>query len=346
MSLHDPTPARKSRRLGLYGPFLLLLAAFIAWSIFWFWARTQVQLRMDAEVAELGRAGYQIGWSHRGIGGYPFRMDVTLNDARVREPSGWGLETPRLEAEAYAYAPTHWIFATPQGLTFVRPQGGAVKVTGKGLRASLSGFDRRPPSFDFQGEGLAFQPAAGAEPFALTAAQLLEFHLCAGPDDEGGVFVQVTGGKARLSGLLGRIADDKPVSLTWNSTLSKMSAFGGSDWGDMVRRWSDAGGLMTVRDAQLTAGDVLAQTKAGTLGAGRDGRLRGSLPVTLRQAPKALGAMAATGDLPYNTADAASAVAQARQDGDLARATIFFEAGQTTLGPVALGPAPRVYTPR
>ena len=45
-------------------------------------------------------------------------------------------------------------------------------------------------------------------------------------------------------------------------------------------------------------------------------------------------------------AQAAAAVAQARQTGDLARATINFEAGQTTLGPVAIAPAPKVYEPR
>jgi hypothetical protein len=48
----------------------------------------------------------------------------------------------------------------------------------------------------------------------------------------------------------------------------------------------------------------------------------------------------------YDTANAASAVAQARQAGDVAHATLYFEAGQTTLGPVALGPAPKVYLPR
>jgi hypothetical protein len=37
-------------------------------------------------------------------------------------------------------------------------------------------------------------------------------------------------------------------------------------------------------------------------------------------------------------------VAAARQgSGDIAQANINFEAGQTTLGPVAIGPAPEVY---
>jgi hypothetical protein len=351
MSVHDPLAARKPshkpRRLGLYVPFLILLLVVLGWSAAWFWMRGQAEQRMDAAVADLGRAGYQISWDRRQIDGYPFRMDVTLTNARVRDPSGWGLETPRLEAESFAYALGHWMFAAPEGLTFVRPQAGPVRVTGRIIRASLTDFDRRPPSFDLQGEDLSFQPASGAEPFPLSAAQLVEFHLRAGPDDQGGVFVQVTKGKAQLGGLAGRIAGDKPVNLTWNSTLSKMSAFDGGDWGQAVRRWSDAGGLMDVRNtSQLVAGEALVQVRSGSLGVDHDGRLHGTLDVALRQAPQALGAMASAGMLPPTTASAASAVAAARQEGDTARASISFQAGQTTLGPVALGPAPRVYTPR
>jgi len=346
MSLPDPQAARKPRRLGLILPFVLLLLAAAAWSGFWLWARGQVQTRMDASIADLGRAGYQISWKQRSIGGYPFRLDVTLREASVREASGWGLNAPEIAGEAFLYAPKHWVIAAPQGLTFVRPKGGPVTVTGKLLRASLTNLEQQPPSFSFQGQNLAFTPAATAEPFPLQAAELVEFHLRRGPDDEGGVFARLDNGKARLTGLLGRIAGDKPVSIVWNSTLSKISSFQGADWPDAVRRWTDAGGRMTVRDAKLTAGEALIETSASTLDVGPDGRLRGVTPVTLRQAPKALGAMAQAGVLPENTAGAASAVAAARQTGEVTRATINFEAGQMTLGPVALGLAPRVYTPR
>lgn len=346
MSLPDPHPARKPRRLGLYLPFALLLVAAAAWTGFWFWARGEAQTRLDAAVADLGEAGYRISWKERRVGGYPFRLDVTLREASVREPSGWGLDAPVLAGEAFLYAPTHWVIAAPQGLTFVRPKGGPVAVTGKLLRASLTGLDQRPPNISFQGQGLTFAPAAGAEPFALQTADLVEVHLRRGPNDEGGVFARLDNGKARVSGLFGRIAGDKPISITWNSTLSKFSAFEGADWPDAVRRWSDAGGKMTVRDAKLTAGEALIETSAATLAVGPDGRLRGVMPVSLRQAPRALGAMAQTGVLPESTASAASAVAAARQTGEVTRATINFEAGQMTLGPVAVGQAPRIYTPR
>jgi len=346
MSLPDPQAARKPRRLGLIIPFALLLIAAAAWSGFWLWTRGQVLTQMDAAVADLGRAGYQISWKTRSVSGFPFRLDVTLHEASAREPSGWSLNAPKIAGEAFLYAPKHWVIAAPEGLTFVRPKGGPVAVTGKLLRASLTGLDQQPPSFSFQGQGLTFAPAAGAEPFALQAADLVELHLRRGPEDEGGLFAKVDNGKARLSGLFGHIAGDKPVSIAWNSTLSKISSFQGADWPDAVRRWSDAGGRMTVRDAKLTAGEALIETAASTLAVGPDGRLRGVMPVSLRQAPKALGAMAQTGVLPETTANAASAVAAARQTGEVTRATINFEAGQMTLGPVALGPAPRIYTPR
>jgi len=341
--VHDLPPPRKPRRLGLYLPFLLLLLAIVAWSGFWLWARDQARARMDAAVADLKSAGYQIDWKDRAIGGYPFRMDVTLTEVVVREPSGWALEAPGLEAEAYMHALGHWLIAAPQGLTFVRPVGGPVAVKGDLIRASLTDFDKRPPSFSFEGVKLAFQPSPGAQPFALSAADRVEFHLRAGPDDEGGVFARLDNGTARLSGLFARIANGKPISLTWNSTLSKMSAFTGPDWPSAVRHWADAGGQMTVRQGNLTAGDALVGS-TGKLSVGRDGRLTGTLDSTLRQAPRALGVMGEAGVLPPETANAAAAVTLARQgSGEDARATLTFQAGQTTLGPVAIAPAPKVY---
>ncbi|MEO8114061.1 MAG: DUF2125 domain-containing protein, partial [Phenylobacterium sp.] len=74
------------------------------------------------------------------------------------------------------------------------------------------------------------------------------------------------------------------------------------------------------------------------------GRLSGLLDVTLRQALGALDVMGQVGVMPPETAQAASAVATARQGaGEIAHATLNFQAGQTTLGPVAVGLAPKVY---
>jgi hypothetical protein len=101
---------------------------------------------------------------------------------------------------------------------------------------------------------------------------------------------------------------------------------------------------MSVKRGGLTAGDALIGVNSGDLGVARDGRLEGVLDVSLRQAPRALAEMGATGAIPPDRAEAAAEVARARQaGGDLAHATLNFEAGRTTLGPVAISPAPKVY---
>ncbi len=340
----DPEPARKPRRFWLYAPFVVLLLAVAGWTALWLQVRGQAATRMDTAVIELRKAGYDVSWKDRTLGGYPFRLDVVLTDARIREPGGWSIATPRLEAQAFLYSIGHWITAAPQGLTLTRPIGGPVEVRGELLRASLSGLDKRPPSFSFEGRKLTFAPGAGAQPFGLSAADKVELHLRPGPDDQGAILFKVDNGKAQLSGLFAQLAGDKPVSIVWDSILTRMSGFKGQTWPDAVRAWSGGGGLIQVRQAGVTAGDALIGAQAGQLGVGYDGRLVGSMDVTLRQAPRALAAMAATGTLPPETALAAAAVAAAREDSaSVARATLTFEAGRMTLGPVAIGASPRVY---
>jgi Uncharacterized protein conserved in bacteria len=348
MSLPDlPTP-RKRRRLGLVIPWVLAALLAIAWTGGWFWLRGQAQARMDAAVETLRGAGYDVAWKSRSLGGYPFRLSVTLEEPRIREPSGWALEAPRIEADARISSPTSWIIAAPQGAAFVRPEGGPVAVQGKVVRASLTHPAEIPPRLSFEGVELTFQPAAGAQPFGLEKAKRVEFHLRGNRElDEALVAFKVDEGKARSGTLLGRLAGDQQVSMVWNATLSKIATFKGGDWTDAVRHWTAAGGRMTLRQAGLTAGEASLGSSTGSFGVSSDGRLSGSMEVTLRQAPRALLALAETGAIPKEQAEAAAAVVAARAGtGDQARASLYFQAGQTTLGPVALGPAPRVHPPR
>lgn len=349
MSVPDPSAPRKPSRLRLFIPFGIAVVLVVGWTAGWIWARGEAQARMDQGAEMLRRAGYELSWKDRTIGGYPFRLNVSLTEARVRDRSGWALEAPVLEGQAFLHAPTHWIVAAPSGLTFVRPVGGPVAVSGKLIRASLTNLNRTPPNVSFEGVGLTFQPAAGANPFSLQSAERVEFHVRKAPSevgDEAGVWLSVKNGKGQLSGLLGRIAGEKPISLEWDGRISKASALRGADWPSAVRAWAQAGGRMEVKRGGLTAGDALIGVNRGSLGVSSDGRAIGTLDVSLRQAPRALATLGQTGTIPQDRAQAAAAVAQARETGDLARATLHFEAGQTTLGPVAIAPAPKVYEPR
>jgi hypothetical protein len=344
MSLHDLPPPRKRRRLGVWLPFAIAVVLSIAWTGWWLWARGEARAQLDAGAQSLRKAGYDVAWQEASLGGYPFRLDIVLTGARLADRSGWALETPRLEAEANMLALGHWMLATPQGLSVIRPKGGRIDVTGKLLRASLRSLDDTPPAFSFEGAELAFAPGAGAQPFALAGAKKVELHLRKGPDDEGGLFAKLDGGRATPGRLLAVAGEGKPVSFAWNSTFSKSSALKGDDWAGAVRAWSDAGGSIHLRDAGLTAGEVSITARDATLNVGRDGRLSGNLPATLRNGPRALLALGQLAAIPPETAETAALIASARQGlGQTALATVYFQAGQATLGPVAIAPAPKVY---
>ena len=347
MSLPDPAaPGKRVSRLPIYLVLGVLAFLVAAGAIAWILARKSAIERLDHAAADLRRAGFEVDWRDRRISGFPFRLDLTLTELRVRTPAGWSLETPRLEAEAFLHAPGNWVLATPDGLTFVRPGGGPVRISGKLLHASLTHLRDLPPNLSLEGVDLTFAPGAGAQPFVLSAAGRIEMHLRKSPDDEAGVWISVREGKAQTSGLLGGIAARGPVTFEWDSRLSNISAFAGRNWADAARHWTGAGGRMRVKRAGLTAGTASLAVTSGTLGAGGDGRIVGALEMTLREAPRALTALGQGGAIPADRAEAAVAVALARQgSGAVARATLTFQAGETTLGPVSIGPAPRIYTP-
>ncbi|MEI9906219.1 MAG: DUF2125 domain-containing protein [Asticcacaulis sp.] len=94
--------------------------AFAAWSGYWFYVAHQIEGRIKSHQDALVQQGYQVSFDPYHVGGYPFRMFVQLNNVTVIAPSGRGLASPRLEAEANAYALDKWVLVAPQGLTLYR----------------------------------------------------------------------------------------------------------------------------------------------------------------------------------------------------------------------------------
>jgi hypothetical protein len=343
MTLPEPAAHRKPRRLGLYAPFALAGVAVLAWCAAWFWLAGEVGRRMDAARDHLIRQGWRVTWTHRSLSGFPFRLDVDLAGVSIREPTGWAVATPRLKAEAWAYAPDHWIIVAPDPLDVARREGGRLTLTARALRASLSDFAAAPPRLSVEGEGLTFQPAPGAAPFALTSAKELHLHTRAGPSDQGAARLEVDGATVTTPGLLGQIAAGKPVDLVIDGIYDHARAFAGPDWPTAARAWRDAGGAFTVRGLRIAAGDTALDARSGALAIDAHGRLQGALPVTIGQPTRALTALREAGAITDEAARAAATVLSATGAGPHAAITLDFQAGRTTLGPVALGPAPRIF---
>ena len=327
----DAAPARKPRRLGLYLPYAIAAFLVVAWSCVWLWLAGETQRRIDGAAATLRAAGWQVAWSERHIGGYPFRLDVDVANLRLADPSGWVVAMPLLKCEAHAFAPTRWLFAAADGLTFTRPGGGAVAVTGRPIRASVNSWDQHPPRISVEGDDLTFATASGAQPFPLTEAASVQFYTRAGPNDQAALLFLVQRGVAATPSRLGALADGRPVDITVDAILSHASALQGRDWRSLVADWARSGGAFDVRQFTLAAGGAGIDARSGRVSMATDGRLAGTLPATLTQPSRVRAALAGEPAPPPAPAEPPLT------------APLTFKDGAAWIGRQRLGPAPRAF---
>lgn len=345
MTMPDPSRPRKPpSRFWLFAPYVALLIAIAVWSGVWLGARASLIGRLDAAAERLRGEGYVVAWKSRAVGGYPFRLDMTLEQARFVEPSGWGLAAPKLEAQAYAYAPDHWLAVVDRGVTIERPKGGPVVVAGQMLRASVVGLADAPPRVSVEGVDLTFTPRPSGRPFPITYAQRLGLHMRPAGDDRVEGCLLLAGAKAAPGEWLGRIAGDRRLALIADVFASKTGAFAGRGWPDMARHWAAAGGAVDIAQAGLAAGPRRLGVGRGRLSVDADGSLDGALTVDITHAAGLMDDVGRSDGVDPLAAKAARAVIDARAvAGRRTLVDLTFQAGATTLGPVAMGPAPRAY---
>jgi hypothetical protein len=316
---------------------MLLAALATDWEL----TRSAILARLAAARTPGSHRCWTLAYDAARLTGFPFRLDLDLTQARVAEPSGWAVSAPHLKAEAYLFAPAHWVAVAPDGLVMTRRDAGPLIIKGQALRASLSDAGAHPPRLSIEGLNLTFATPPGARPFALAKAKAFHLHTRAVPNDQGALYLGVEVGQAVPSGTPGLIAAGGPVVFTLDGVFSHAGAMTGADWPSSLRAWVRASGALTVKRLELTAGKASLVAKAGELGIGPDGRLTGALTVGAAQTPRILGVLAARGALSPDIARAGAAVALARAGS--ASLPLDFEAGRVTLGPVALGPSPRLF---
>lgn len=338
-------PARKrAPRWLLYAPFVVIAAMLVVYGAYWLVAGNQLESRLEQRVDALRQAGYQVAAEGRAIDGFPFRMRVAYRTLRVASPGGWAVEAPELKAEAYLHDLGHWVIVAPQGLTVTRPRGGPLAIRGEALRASVAGVNRPVWRVVIEAVKPTFTPGPGTAPFSLASADRIELGLRPAPDGsaDGQAGFSLLGGKSTPGTAVWRLAADKPVTAALDVKVVKPAAFKGANWSQAVRAWADAGGQLQLMKAEAQGGGASLWGRGGTLSVGSGGRLAGAVPLEMRQATQGLAALA-EGGLDPNAARSAAVVAAARDQGGSATLNLVFQAGVATLGPVMIGPSPRVY---
>src|SRR6202162_6658926 len=77
-----PAPRRRPLWLLFIMPVLLVIAA-LAWSGFWFFAASEVEVKADAWRAQEAKSGRVYDCTKRSVAGFPFRFEVRCDGASV-----------------------------------------------------------------------------------------------------------------------------------------------------------------------------------------------------------------------------------------------------------------------
>lgn len=130
-------PRKSSSRKFIYLAGAVVLVAG-GWSAAWVGARIFVNSQIDAALQNAAAMGFEIACSERGLGGYPFRFELTCKDFALRTPVGHFVSVAELRAVALAYNPQHIIIEADSPMAAFAPGDGPIQEGAwESLRASL-----------------------------------------------------------------------------------------------------------------------------------------------------------------------------------------------------------------
>lgn len=334
------------RSSGILFPFILLALVVGGWSVWWFTLASRLEGELGRAATTLREAGWQVSYADPEVTGWPFRARLVLDDVDVTMPSGHGLRSERLLAEALAYQPDRWVIVAPQGLSLGRGAKGWTAVTGEALRASVSALSRTPPRVVVEFAQPRFAAEEGAEPFPISGAERLILNLIPGPAETGqaGMLFEMTGAEGRPAGVLEAMAERRPFDLRAEADIGEATHLSGSTWGRALSAWAEEGGTLTAVRLEAIAGEDFARGSSDRLAADAGGRMVGDLEVNLRGGTAPLAGLAAAPGVDPRAAAAVRLGVQItsglRGDTNL---TFRFADGRTRVGVIDLGPAPKLF---
>ncbi len=342
-----PPKVKKTHRIGIVAPTLLVMAAFGLWSAYWVYTANQVQARVLNEQKTLIKAGYQASIDPFTITGYPYRMYVDLKNVTIVSPSGKGFSAPEIVAQANAYALTKWVMVAPQGLTLFRGHPGGVElgkiaVTGTALRASVSHLDQPIQNIAFEGTDLVLTPSDPGHPFVFNRADVFEAYTRpnATQPDATDWLLRVDGAHGDPGSMAGDFSPGQPVSLHTEGTLTHSSALKG-DISTGLAAWTGAGGQISGLHMLLKAGDLSLTATSPALSADTEARLAGHLDLELSGTYKPVDALAATRLIsPENLALAKPLLDMTLSTGGSQKFGIDFKNGGSYIGFLKVSNAP------
>jgi hypothetical protein len=282
-------------------PVLLLIAA-AAWSAFWFFAASQVDVRADAWRAQEAKSGRVYDCAKRSVAGFPFRLEVRCDGASVSlisQTAGQVATQAPITAKlgeilvvAQIYDPKLLIaeFTAPATISGSSQQG-SMLVNWSTARSSVVGLPGIPQRASIVFDDPAIDRINGSVPTPLARAKHVELHgrLAEGSPSDSPVIETVLqiaqGSLQELHPLLAA-----PFDVDVRTTLSGLKDFSPKPWPERFREIQAAGGHVEIVQSRIQQGDLIA-VGAGTLGLSASGRLDGELQMTVAGIEKVIPAL-------------------------------------------------------
>ncbi len=286
MSDFSPAPRRRPLWRLFIMPVLLLVAA-MAWSAFWFFAASQVDVRADAWRAQEAKSGRVYDCARRSVAGFPFRLEVRCDGASVSLQSQTAEQAAtqapitaklgEILVVAQIYDPKLLIAEFTAPATISDHGQPSMTVNWSKARSSVVGLPAVPERASIVFDDASIERFNGSTPAPLGGAKHIELH---GRLAEGSVLdhpvietaFQVAGGS--VQGLHPLLA--QPFDADMRTMLSGLKDFSPKPWPQRFREIQAAGGHVEIVQSRIQQGDLIA-VAAGTLGLTANGRLDGEL---------------------------------------------------------------------
>lgn len=298
---------RPYRRWPVFAMLGGVAALAVVWCGFWFYAASRAQTAMAGWRAREAKIGRVYQCADESVGGFPFRIEVRCSkpaaEWRSSQPP-FSLTARDLLVAAQIYQPT-LLISEIQGPLYAGPPGRppTVMANWKLAQASVRGSPRNPQRVALVFDDARFERATAPVAELMLAARHIELHgrMLSGSAQADPVIELALGLDGATAPMLLQFTR-RPVDVDLRGTLRGLKDFSAKPWPARLRELQARGGTLEVTSARLQQGDVLA-VGHGTLGLSQNGRLDGTLDVTVAGLDKLLPALG------IDPADAAASAA-------------------------------------
>ena len=318
---------------------VVVLVLGVLWGGYWVAGSVALQKGAEAWFAGQVADGRIASSSKIEVHGFPNRFDLTVSDVHLADPvSGFGWDAPFAQVFSMTWKPWHLIAALPNAQTFVLPdqQIGLASTKMQGSLKLVPGTALALDAVVVDGADLVATSSAG---WVLAAARAeLATRQDASVANGHEVNLTVTGlvpDAALLAGAGGLQAtiETAQIDLVAGFT-APIDRFAGASKPQLA--------ALTLKDGQMRWGDLVITVK-GAVVADASGLAEGRVDIHIENWRKLLAPAVAMGLIKAEVAPTVENMMQLlAQGGTALDLPLVMKAGRMSLGPIPLGPAPRL----